>query len=126
MNIKLTLLVACTLTSLILNSAPVGALPNAFTFSPVLQNDIEVTINDDSYVSGDTYTIKIYYLGGIYSTVTTESLVTAIPGPTLWRGALMVEVEKNTNNGRLGAIPAFEIIATEVRFPNRKAMVTFI
>jgi len=126
MNIKLTLLVACTLASLILSSNPLGELPNVFTTSPVLQNDIEVIINDDSYTSGDTYTIKVYYFGALYSTETTESLITIVPAPSQWRGTLLVEVEKNTNSsGRTNIPNAFQIIATEVRSPANQAIATF-
>lgn len=57
----------------------------------------------------------LYYRRGTY----------IIPAPSLWRGILIVEVEKNTDNERGNVLSAFEIIATEVRTPGKQTIVVF-
>jgi len=126
MNIKFTLLAAFVLASLNVNTSPlIHESPDIIT-SPVLQNTIEVIIDDASYTFGDTYTVNVYYLGTLHSSQTTNSLQTMAIIPALWRGSLIVEIEKHPANLRVVGIEGtFQIIAQEVRYPDMQAIVEF-
>jgi len=124
MNIKLTLLVAFVLTSLNVSTNPLISTSPDIADSPVIQNEIEVIINDASYTPGDTYTIKVYYIGTLCSSQTTDTLRTMATVPPLWRGSLIVEVEKHSVNTRVIGINAPSlIIAQEVRHPGIRAII---
>jgi len=125
MNIKLTLLGLFMLASLTINSNPlIHESLDATTFSPVLHNEIEITIKDTSYISEDTYyTINVYYLGILYSSKTTHLLKTKAIAPNLSKGDLVVEVEKHSRNARVSGEDR-QLIATEVRLPAKWVIIT--
>lgn len=128
MNIKFTLLLTFVLASLNVNTSPLTLESPNIPNSPVLQNEIEVTIIDASYAPGDTYTIKVYHLGMLYSSQTTSELLAMATIPTLWRGTLDIEVEKHSINARVfggsNGIPSL-IIAQEVRHPGLQTIIEF-
>lgn len=126
MNIKFTLLLTFVFASLTVNTSPL-ILESPDIDSPVLQNEIEVIINDASYIPGDTYTIKVYYLGMLYSSQTTSELRAMAITPTLWRGTLDVEVEKHSVNTRdiVDGGTLSVIVAQEVRHPGLQTIIEF-
>lgn len=125
MNIKLTLLGLFMIASLTINSSPLlHESPDAIILSPVLHNEIEVIIEDASYIPGDAYTINVYYSGILYSSKTTHSLKTIVVAPNLSKGDLVVEIEKHNSNARIAGDLRYTI-ATEVRLPIKWIGITF-